>query len=238
MTSGTAAPSGSSEVIDMRQTIMGLFRRVGLMPPAPALSLAGDRDLEWSFVAGHLPAAGGSALDFGCGSAPLGLAAALRGYRVLALDLGPVQWAIAAPGLQFAQGDINTYDFGGQRFDLILNCSSVEHVGLAGRYGSQEDSDGDLKAMTRMRGLLKPGGQMLLTIPVGQDQVCRPLHRVYGSERLPRLIEGYAQRKAGYWVKRPGRDTWVPADYQEALAVKGGPAFYALGLFVLSLPEP
>ena len=28
-----------------------------------------------------------------------------------------------------------------------MNCSSVEHVGLSGRYGSSERPDGDIEAM-------------------------------------------------------------------------------------------
>jgi hypothetical protein len=38
------------------------------------------------------------------------------------------------------------------------NCSSVDHVGLAGRYGSFEDRGGDLKAMAIMRDLLERRG--------------------------------------------------------------------------------
>src|SRR3990172_11938288 len=147
-----------------------------------ALDLAGDREVEYAFVAAHVPDTPGTALDFGCGNAPIGLVAAFKGYTVLALDLTPVQWTFVNPAITFHQADINTYPLGSQRFDVILTCSTVEHVGLAGRYGSLEDPNGDLKAMRLLRTLLKPGGRMLLTIPVGQDQVCRPYHRIYGAE--------------------------------------------------------
>ncbi len=198
------------------------------------LDLTGDRELEWGFVAGHIPSGGNRALDFGCGNAPLALTAALKGYQVLAIDLCPVQWAVAAPTITFVQADINRHDFGQLRFDVILNCSTVEHVGLAGRYGSANDADGDLKAMARLRGLLEPSGKMLLTIPVGQDMVCRPLHRIYGKERMPELIRGYEASHTEYWIKRAGANKWVPADAEEAFSVQGGPAFYGLGLFVLT----
>jgi SAM-dependent methyltransferase len=198
------------------------------------LDLAGDRDIEWSFVAGHIPEVGERALDFGCGNAPLAMAAALKGYEVLAIDREPVHWTAVSPAIEFVCADISTHDFGGEQFDLILNCSTIEHVGLAGRYGSIEDADGDLKAMARLRDVLKPTGQMLMTIPVGQDQVCRPLHRIYGEQRFPKLIDGLVQKQAQYWAKRRGRNVWVPCDQDEAFSVLGGPAFYALGLFVLT----
>jgi len=197
------------------------------------LDLAGDREIEWSFVAGHIPDDHTDVLDFGCGNAPLALAAALQGHRVTAMDLGPVQWHVDSPAIRFIQADLNTYDFGEQRFDVILNCSTIEHVGLAGRYGSRADTDGDLKGMTGLRKLLRPGGRMVLTLPVGVDQVCQPLHRIYGEQRLPRLLAGYQQDHAEFWVKRAGRNVWVPAPASEALAIRGGPAFYGLGLFVL-----
>jgi hypothetical protein len=89
-----------------------------------------------------------------------------------------------------------------KHFDLVINCSTVEHVGLTGRYRvTKRRPDGDSETMARLRDLMKPGGIMLLTIPVGQDAVYSPRHRIYGNERLPRLIEGYCIEKEAFWVK-------------------------------------
>jgi hypothetical protein len=55
--------------------------------------------------------------------------------------------------------------------------------------------------MAKMRQLLKHGGKMLLTIPVGQDALYPSSHRVYGRERLPRLLDGYIVEKKEYWIK-------------------------------------
>jgi SAM-dependent methyltransferase len=214
--------------------LIGRLRRKIRRRLAPGqLDLLGDRDLEWGFVAGHISDRGGTALDFGCGNAPLGLVAALKGYRVLAVDRNPVIWTAEAENLKFHQADILVDGLDGQLFDVILNCSTVEHVGLAGRFGSTPDLDGDVKAMRCLRDLLGPNGQMLLTIPVGQDMVCQPYHRIYGSVRLPQLLGGYQTRHEQYWGKRPGRNVWVQMEKAEAQAVVGGPASYALGLLVL-----
>jgi len=52
-------------------------------------NLLGDRDIEWSWVASQIPPSGGDALDFGAGNSSLGLVAALRGFKVVAMDLTP-----------------------------------------------------------------------------------------------------------------------------------------------------
>ena len=76
------------------------------------------------------------------------------------------------------------------RFDAIVSISSIEHDGL-GRYGDPIDPDGDLRAMTRFRGLLEPGGLLLLAVPMGRDALVWNAHRIYGPLRWPRLIEGW-----------------------------------------------
>ena len=130
------------------------------------------------------------------------------------------------------QADILDHRFGGRSFDQIINCSSVEHVGLAGRYGSSNASEGDLDAMRIMRPLLAPEGRMLLTVPVGRDMVCAPMHRIYGETRLPRLLAGYKCVEEQYWRKGTQR-RWVRSDRVTALATEGSASFYSLGLFVL-----
>lgn len=197
------------------------------------LDLSGDRDIEWSFVTGHIPDGESLALDFGCGDMPVGLAAALKGWHVTGIDLTRVRWLWEHPRMRFLQADLLEHDFGATRFSLVLNCSTVEHVGLGGRYGSAFELDGDLKAMQCLRDLLQPDGIMLLTIPIGQDSMFAPVHRIYGAERLPRLLKGFSVQHEEYWLKRHGKNVWICAGRDEALKVQGSRAFYALGLFVL-----
>lgn len=195
-------------------------------------NLSGDRDLEWSWVVGHMRNGPGAALDFGCGDGNLGLVAVWRGYQVTAIDLMAPHWRYKAPALGFVQGNLLTMDLPLSHYDLIINCSTVEHVGLAGRYGSQARPDGDLEAMRKLRDLIRPGGKMLLTIPVGRDEVFAPLHRVYGEERLPRLLEGWTIEEQEYWVKQAD-ERWAQVGRSEALALQPKSMFYGLGLFVL-----
>lgn len=202
-----------------------------------------ERDVEWPFCAAHMPLAGGTALDFGCGRNPIGFLAALRGFEVTAIDLEEVWWPFQHPRMRFVQGDLFDLDLPGQSFDLIINCSSVEHVGLVGRYGIvQNRPDGDLDAMVVLRGLMRPDGVMLLTVPVGQDTVFAPFHRVYGEKRLRSLLEGLRVKHHEYWMK-DSSNRWIPASQAEALASRpsGDPADVltfrnSLGCFVLGKP--
>jgi len=197
-----------------------------------AISLAGDRWVEWSFCFARMADGPGRTLDFGADIGFLSLAAAQRGHDVVAFDRLPSSLDYDHPNVTHVQADILAHDFGAERFDQIVNCSSVEHVGLGGRYGSSDAPDGDIDAMGRMRELLAPGGRMILTIPVGRDGVYAPQHRVYGPERLPRLLGGYAVSEEQYWTKQ-GRH-WRQDTREAALDVQGSAAFYALGLFVLT----
>ena len=196
--------------------------------------LKGDRDVEHSWVAANMPPSPGRVLDFGCGASPLGLVGAMKGGEVTGLDLQRVSVPYQAPNLSFRQGDILDLDLGDPPFDLIINCSSIEHVGLAGRYGSKDSPDGDLVAMQRLRSLLaRPEGTMLLTVPIGRDSVFPPLHRVYGKHRLQELLEGLEVTTKEFWSKKDRSNAWARVSEEEALDVQPSRSFYALGLFVL-----
>ncbi len=205
-----------------------------------SIDLSGDREIEWSFVVSRLAEGPGEILDFGASCGNLSIAAARRGFHVLALDLAPERFSWKHPNVDFLQADLLEAELPASHFDFILNCSSVEHVGLRGRYGvAAEETDGDLEAMRRFRFLLKPTGRMLLTIPCGQDAAIVPWHRVYGAQRLPKLLSGFEVLEEEFWAKRPD-NRWYPSDRKTALLFPPtghptNPFFcsYALGCFVL-----
>jgi len=200
-------------------------------------TLVGDRWIEWSFCLARLAGGPGTTLDFGADIGFLSLAAAQRGHHVVALDRMPPALEYRHPRVSALQADILERPLEGRRFDQIINCSSVEHVGLAGRYGSFEDPSGDLKAMAIMRDLLDLDGQMIMTIPVGRDLVCAPLHRIYGHTRLPQLLEGFSVVEEQYWRRDPAASAWIEVDRDDALQTGGSAWFYALGLVVLKRAE-
>jgi hypothetical protein len=213
-----------------------IYRR-WVEPPPP--NLRGDRDVEYSWIAANLPSGPGRVLDFGTGPgwSWMGLLAARRGFEAVGVDLQPAAWAYHHPRFSFIQADAFDLPFPPEHFDLIINCSSIEHVGLVGRYGvTAARLDGDLQAMTILRTLTRRGGQMLLTIPVGRDHVFPPLHRVYGTQRLPLLLRGWERLRDEYWAK-DGQNRWTLVSEEVALNIEPLRWYYGLGLFVLRRPN-
>jgi SAM-dependent methyltransferase len=208
--------------------LAGVYRKFTTPPPP---NLVGDREVEYAWICARIPSGPGAALEFGCGHSYLSLVAAERGFISTALDLLSVSWNYTHPALRFVQGDILRMTWEPSSIDLILNCSVVEHVGL-GRYGDDTESNGDIAAMAALRRLLRPNGRMLMTLPVGRDAVVTPHHRIYGPQRLPRLLYGFRVEEAAFWVK-DDLNRWVMTTESVALDQPGGPTRYNLGCFVL-----
>lgn len=205
----------------------------GSAPSSAERTLAGDREIEWTWTLAHVRRRPGRVLDFGSGNGMMALGALFAGGDVVAVDLEPEQYPFHPDRIDYVQGDFNELELEPDSFDQILNCSSVEHVGLAGRYGSPDEVDGDLRAMEKMARILKPDGDMVLTIPVGRDALHAPNHRIYGDERLPQLLEHWEIREESYWAK-PRSQRFEPVPREQALAETGSASYYALGLFVVT----
>jgi hypothetical protein len=75
-------------------------------------------------------------------------------------------------------------------FDVAFSISSFEHDGL-GRYGDPLDPQGDIKAMEKMKAVVKKGGLLFLAVPMGADKLVWNLHRIYGKARFPALTRGW-----------------------------------------------
>jgi len=69
-----------------------------------------------------------------------------------------------------------------------LSCLHViEHIGL-GRYGEQVDPEGSFKAARELERILKPGGKLYLSVPVGRERVCFNAHRVFRPQTVSELF--------------------------------------------------
>jgi SAM-dependent methyltransferase len=200
--------------------------------PMADRTLVGERDVEWAWTLAHVHRGPGRVLDFGSGNGLLALGASFAGNDTVAIDLEHEQYLFGGHSIEYVQGDFAEIDFEPGSFDQIINCSSIEHVGLAGRYGSADHPDGDLDAMAKLAGLLKPDGDMVLSIPLGVDGVYPPWHRVYGEGRLPLLLEHWTVREESYWAKTLS-ERYEPVSLEQALADQGSAAYYALGLYVV-----
>src|SRR5437762_969704 len=119
-----------------------------------------------------------------------------------------------------------------------LDLSGDRDVEWAWVAGSLPDlPDGDIAAMKLLREhMAGADARMIFTIPVGRDRVATPYHRIYGHERLPRILDGYRVAKEAFYAKTERNNAWRPAPRDAALAIEGSERFYALGLFVLAPP--
>jgi hypothetical protein len=75
-------------------------------------------------------------------------------------------------------------------YDVVVAASALDHDGL-GRYGDPIAPDGDLLTMRLLLRALAPGAKVILSVPVGPDRIIWNLMRIYGKDRLARLIDGY-----------------------------------------------
>ena len=167
---------------------------------------------------------------------PLSLAA-LRGAEVVAAawDAGASEEAgrLGGADAERARRVDAANAHGGPPFDAVFSVSSFDHDGL-GRYGDPLCADGDLRSMDALRapGVLRGGGAVFLTVPVGADVLVWNLHRRYGAVRLPLLLAGWraldvvALDKGGHLVSGAGDEPGRWAAEREARArAAGGSTF-------------
>ena len=87
------------------------------------------------------------------------------------------------------RGDFVNFDFGNDKFDLIVFLSSLEHFPQCTEgdmvYREDEDRRGYEKALS----LLNDGGKILLTVPFGKH-VWQPYHQNYNWNGIKNLTEG------------------------------------------------
>jgi hypothetical protein len=69
-----------------------------------------------------------------------------------------------------------------------LSClHALEHFGL-GRYGDPIDYDGYLVGLENLYLLLKKGGRLYFSVPIGSQRIEFNAHRVFGMQYLVKLL--------------------------------------------------
>jgi len=116
-------------------------------------------------IAPLLPERPGEVLEIGCGDGATGeWLERSYGCRVTGVELNPVAAAIAAGRIhRVIAADVETVELGG-RFDFVIALELFEHLTRQEAF------------LERMRGLLAPGGALLLSVPnVGHGAVVEDL---------------------------------------------------------------
>jgi SAM-dependent methyltransferase len=107
--------------------------------------------------------------------------------RVAFVDIRPLEANVE--GLESVSGSILALPFADRSLESISCLHVVEHIGL-GRYGDPLDPEGSIKAIAELVRVVAPGGQLLLSTPVGRPRVCFNAHRVHDPRHLLTLFEG------------------------------------------------
>jgi len=90
----------------------------------------------------------------------------------------------AHPQITFTQGNLMSLDSSLIEVCDSLSClHALEHFGL-GRYGDPIDPQGHLKGFSNLHKMLKPGGTLYISFPVGEKGVHFNAHRVFDPKEI------------------------------------------------------
>jgi hypothetical protein len=124
------------------------------------------------------------------GSSVEGFVAHVASFRSIeVLDIRPLSNKI--PNIKFKKADFMTPI----KEELIEYCDSVsclhalEHFGL-GRYGDPVIYDGYLLGLNNLHKILKKGGKLYLSVPIGPQRIEFDAHRVFSVGYLMELFVG------------------------------------------------
>ena len=173
-----------------------------------------ERELENNFVLKNLKnKANAKVLDIGSSALSIPSILLQRGFDVTCID--PCIESKTENGIKLVQGDICATSWEDNSFDYITCISTIEHIGVTGRYGITEKiPNGDIQAIREMTRLLKPGGQLFLTIPFGTVPVL-PINNVYTHQQILKMASNLKVLNSAF--HRPdGKGGSVQCSTQEA----------------------
>lgn len=123
------------------------------------------------------------------------------------------------PGLAFVQGDATRLTaVEDESIDSLSSLHAIEHFGL-GRYGDPLDATASFEAMRTLARVLKPGGRLYFSVPIGRERVEFNAHRVLSPRRVIAefagldLISFSAVDDDGAFVEHADLDAFQDADF-------------------------
>jgi len=105
---------------------------------------------------------------------------------VTLIDLRPI--VVELENLHFEYGSILELPFPDETIDSLSSLCVVEHIGL-GRYGDSLDPWGSEKAARELQRVLKPGGNLLISVPVdGECRIYFNAHRAFTRQYVTEIF--------------------------------------------------
>lgn len=92
-------------------------------------------------------------------------------------------------GLTCGGGDILALPNSSDSVDSLSCLHVIEHIGL-GRYGDPLDPEGSRKAATELARIVRSGGRLYLSLPIGRERICFNAHRVHAVESVVAMFPG------------------------------------------------
>lgn len=119
-----------------------------------------------------------------------GFVAHVAAFRTIeVLDFRPLA-SCGHEQIRFMQADLMS--LGSQLYEITdsLSClHALEHFGL-GRYGDPVNPEGHLKGFSNLHKMLKPGGTLYISFPIGISSVYFNAHRVFAPNEILKWSEG------------------------------------------------
>ena len=144
-----------------------------------------DRYFEYPYALKHLPSKPSKILDVGCCGSMFPLIMNAIGHQVCGIDIREYP----SKDIYVAKCDICDNHFKDEVFDVVTAISTIEHIGLKGRYGVDSKST-DAKALTQIYRILKVGGTFIMTVPYGNYRETK-FHKIYDAQHLDTLLTGF-----------------------------------------------
>ncbi|MGB8294497.1 MAG: DUF268 domain-containing protein [Polyangia bacterium] len=146
------------------------------------------------------------------------------------------------PGVTFSQRDmmdvssVSSLTASGAGYCDSISClHALEHFGL-GRYGDPIDPKGYEKGIANMAGLLRAGGVLYLSTPIGRERVEFNANWVFDPRTILRLAEAVGLAHESLTIVRSGLEVEtasMDATAMETLALED----YNLGIFTFRKGE-
>lgn len=134
--------------------------------------------------------------------------------------------------IRFMQADLMKLDPDMMEYCDSLSClHAIEHFGL-GRYGDRIDFEGHIKGIESLRAMLKKGGILYLSCPIGSQRIEFNAHRVFSVEYLLSLFKGKFELRSFSYVDDAG-DLHENVEMTQELSASSFDCDYGCGIFEL-----
>jgi SAM-dependent methyltransferase len=102
--------------------------------------------------------------------------------------------------IDFVVGDITSKSLSLiAKYDSVSCLHTLEHIGL-GRYGDEIDAASYLIALKNISNILKSGGRLYLSVPVGMEAIYFNSNRVFSLEKIVDELKSYYLELDSFFV--------------------------------------